>query len=382
MCSVTKLTEIYRGREQSLIKHRFLTRYLLDASYKIFQGRSQTFNFVDAFAGPWNAVDGSDHTDTSFNQALKTLQGVRNQLESSGQMNLRVRFCFCEKRKAAFGELRRYAQANDDFEIHVFHGKFEDHLNNIAAVCADGFTFTFIDPTGWNIDSRPVLKFLHKQNGEFILNFMAEHINRHAGFNGVQKSFVRLLASPDWRDKFDDLPRTWSSERKVLYLLRSKIKSMRAATYVPHFEILKPGQERVKMRLLLGTHSVHGVEVFRNVQSKIELEETKLRKKMDEERLGANLFPMEEIAQDKQDISGIGSTKFRDEARVQIIEFLSNRTSASFSDLAVNIMEEVPIRLTHIKELLKDMKDQGSIEYKLPHRRRVPQPDTVIRLPT
>ncbi|QNP42878.1 hypothetical protein H9L15_12585 [Sphingomonas daechungensis] len=43
--------EQYQGREQSFIKHEFLTQYLQTAAYKTLQGRSSTFNFVDAFAG-------------------------------------------------------------------------------------------------------------------------------------------------------------------------------------------------------------------------------------------------------------------------------------------------------------------------------------------
>ena len=48
--------ENYQGREQSFIKHLFLNKYLESAAYKLFQGRSPVFNFVDAFAGPWRAL--------------------------------------------------------------------------------------------------------------------------------------------------------------------------------------------------------------------------------------------------------------------------------------------------------------------------------------
>ena len=44
--------ENYQGREQSFIMHLFLNKYLESAAYKLFQGRSPVFNFVDAFAGP------------------------------------------------------------------------------------------------------------------------------------------------------------------------------------------------------------------------------------------------------------------------------------------------------------------------------------------
>ena len=66
--------EQYRGREQSFIKHEFLTQYLQAAAFKTLQGRSRTFNFVDAFAGPWEVSDTGDLSDTSFAQALNTVQ--------------------------------------------------------------------------------------------------------------------------------------------------------------------------------------------------------------------------------------------------------------------------------------------------------------------
>jgi len=73
--------EQYRGREQSFIKHEFLTQYLQAASYKTLQGRSPVFNFVDAFAGPWRVSD-ENYSDASFNQALQTLEAVRADLGS------------------------------------------------------------------------------------------------------------------------------------------------------------------------------------------------------------------------------------------------------------------------------------------------------------
>jgi hypothetical protein len=75
--------EQYRGREQSFIKHDFLTRYLQAAAYKTLQGRSSVFNFVDAFAGPWSTT-AEDYSDASFDQALRTLEAVRADLGENG----------------------------------------------------------------------------------------------------------------------------------------------------------------------------------------------------------------------------------------------------------------------------------------------------------
>ena len=80
----------YRGREQSYIKHQFLTRYLQTAAYKILQGRSPIFNFVDAFAGPWRVSD-EDYSDPSFHQALRTLEAVRTDFGENGIGGLKPR---------------------------------------------------------------------------------------------------------------------------------------------------------------------------------------------------------------------------------------------------------------------------------------------------
>ena len=372
--------EGYRGREQSYIKHLFLTDYLQAAAYKILQGRSPKFNFVDAFAGPWQ-VSNDDLSDASFDQALRTLETVRADLDRRGISSLKISFCFCERRKEAAVRLRKYARDRSSFEIHVFHGAFEDRLTDIAAVCREGFTFTFLDPTGWNIRSGPVLQFLRERRGEFLLNFMAEHVNRHAGYAPVVESFGRFLANPEWTSEFDSLPQGWSNEKRVLHLLRDEIKGSEAATYVPDFPIRKPRENRIKMRLLLGTNSAKGLEVFRDVQEKVERRELEMRDQLrSENRRQPSFFAPDEIAAIEQEAVGIGSQAFRDQAEQRMIDGLTERDSENFHNIAIDIMENVPMRLTHVKRLAVDMRRRRLISFELPPRRRVPQPETRIAL--
>lgn len=371
----------YLGREQSFIKHSFLTQYLQAAAYKTLQGRSPTFNFVDAFAGPWQVSDGANYSDASFHQALHTLEAVRADLGKRGLAGLKIRFCFCEKRAQAVNELRRYAEQNGRFDIHVFHGSFEDHLDGIASTCHDGFTFTFIDPTGWNIRSEEVLKFLKDQNGEFLLNFMAEHVNRHAEYSNVAASFGRFLADPDWEGDFNALPPGWSNEKRVLHLLKEKMKASGAASYLPDFPIMKPREERVKMRLVLGTHSAKGLEVFRDVQAKVERTEIETRHQLS--HAGNNqvsLFSDTEIAAMQQNAAGIGCPTHQREAEECIKEFLDERSFSLFSAIAIHVMEAMPMRLTQVKKLVNELKGKGIVAFDLPPRMRVPQPKTRISL--
>ena len=371
----------YRGREQSYIKHEFLTQYLRAAAFKTLQGRSRTFNFVDAFAGPWEVSDTENFSDASFGQALQTLEAVRIHLARMRMSGLRIRFFLCERRKQAIAELQRYVTDNNRFDIRIFYGEFEDNLDNIANGCEDGFTFTFIDPTGWNIRSGPILQFLLKQKGEFLLNFMSEHINRHAEFPMIAGSIGRFLADPDWESDFYNLPSACGNEERVLTLLKRAIKASGAATFVPDFPILKPREQRVKMRLLLGTHSAKGLEVFRDVQEKVECTEIKTRQHL----LASNnrqsmLFPDDMVIDMTRDLAGVGCTRYRQEAAAEVKRLLSNETGVEFQRIWPSVLETVPVRLTHLYKVLTKMKAEGTIAFELPPRKKVPRPHTRISL--
>lgn len=367
----------YRGREQSFIKHNFLTRYLQAAAYKTLQGRSPTFNFVDAFAGPWS-VTADDCSDASFDQALRTLEAVRADLGKRGVAGLKIRFCFCERRPEAVARLRDYAEEHSRFEIHVFSGLFEDNLEGIARACRDGFTFTFIDPTGWDIRSAPVFEFLKASRGEFLLNFMSEHVNRHAGWDQVSESFGRFLADPDWKDEFATLPPHLSNEERVLLLLKCKMKNCGAAEYLPDLPILKPRENRIKMRLILGTHSRKGLEVFRDVHEKVELTEFQTRNTISEaESNQPGFWSNAEESVSQQRATGVGSPAQRYASGRLIMEALTHGP-ARFDDLAAQVMEANAMRLTHTKDLLIAMRQQNLLTFDLLGKTKKPQPETIV----
>ncbi|MDP3194149.1 three-Cys-motif partner protein TcmP [Tabrizicola sp.] len=375
----------YLNREQSFIKHSFLTRYLQGAAYKIFLGRTKVFNFVDAFAGPWETNDKDNFSDASFDQAINTLEAVRSDLAARGVSGLRVRFCLCEKRPEAVARLRQYAAQRKEFEIHVFEGKFEDNLDGIAAKLPDGFTFTFIDPTGWDIQNDLVFGFLKNRaanGGEFLLNFMADHINRHAEYPGVVASIGRFLADPLWEPDFKALPQALSNQDKVLTLLERKMKARGVAKYLPNLAIMLPRQDRVKMRLVLGTFSAEGLEVFRDIQAKVEREEIEIRNNLrDGENPQISLFSTDDIAAMQQDTLGVGCKTNCNRAAELIVDALRKSEPIAFKTLAVEILESIPIRKTQLKTVVNEMKKAGRVTFDLPPRCKAPQEDTPIRLP-
>jgi len=161
-----------------------------------------------------------------------------------------------------------------------------------------------------------------------VFNFISEHVNRHAGWEGVATSVGRFLADPGWRPAFEALP-SGSNEEKVLKLLKAKIKEAGAATYLPDFAIRKPREDRIKMRLILGTHSAHGVEVFRSVQEKVEKEGFRIRQNIKTAETGQ-----------------------------------------------MSLVSQVPVRTTHLNRIMMENRKAGLLRFDLPANKRAPLPGT------
>lgn len=68
-------------------------------------------------------------------------------------------------------------------------------------------------PAG-NAQFGKIFDFLRNLNGEFLFNFMAEEVNRHAGWDGVAQSVGRFLADPAWKAAFEALPEAGPTKRK------------------------------------------------------------------------------------------------------------------------------------------------------------------------
>ena len=371
--------ENYYLREQSYIKHLFLVKYLESAAYKLFLGRSPIFNYVDAFSGPWRNSDAEAMSDTSFGLAIASLEKVRSILVNMGFGGLKVRFRFCEKSPEAFAKLQAFAAGKSDFDIKVFPGSFENNLDAIKASCIDirdSFTFTFVDPTGWDVDSGPIFSFLKDLRGEVLFNFMAEHVNRHAGWDGVAQSVGRFLADPNWRPAFEAIC-GGSNEERILRLLKANMRRAGAATYLPDIVIKKPRENRIKMRLILGTHNGHGVDVFRKVQQDVETDALRTRNAIQTAESGQfSLFSEEQIVDFEAQRAGIGCRANLEAATQALLQAVCARPGTVYGKLAFEIMEEVPVRLTQMNKIAMAERKGGRLQFDLPHNKRTPQPET------
>lgn len=371
--------EHYAGREQTYIKHLFLSEYLRPAAFKIMRGRDNILNFVDGFAGPWETQENAGMEDTSFSQSIKVLRGVRDDLRHNGISKAEVRFYFCEKKKEAFARLQEFTAKQEGVKIYLFKGRFEDNLDAISAEIDGGFTFTFIDPTGFKIGSKPICDFLRKHRSEFLMNFMADHINRFTELKDVESAFAQLLADDKWRARYDKFPSNMSGEQRILILLKDYFKDLANAKYVPDFAVLKPAHERLQMRLVLGTGSAEGVKLFRDTHKRVELRERQVRSDI---KLGnqVSLFSPEYLAETEQAAYGFGCEKQRQIASDAILSSLRTKGPLEFRHLWPRILETALVTQSDVKDILTGLKKSCAINFELPPKKKKVQSDTLISL--
>lgn len=139
----------YEGREQTLVKHIILEKYLARFAHIVGTWAS-SITYVDCFSGPWKAQS-EEHKDTSFALAIGELRKAQETLKQRNPQ-LTLRCYFLERRLAAYRELERFAGNIRGVEVQTRKMELAQAIPDILAFVEKGgrtFPFIFIDPTGW-----------------------------------------------------------------------------------------------------------------------------------------------------------------------------------------------------------------------------------------
>jgi three-Cys-motif partner protein len=257
----------YNGREQSLIKHVILDKYL-ERFARIVGKRYSEILYVDGFSGPWN-VQSEDLKDASFSIALGQLRKARETVRSAFKHDLRITCIFLEKEPGPFARLKKFADSQSDAKVIALNQDFESaipELVRIAKNSGDGtFPFIFIDPTGWTGFSMDVIAPLLRLNPcEVLINFMTEFISRFAEDERpeIDDGFKRLFGDSTFREKCKDLEGK-SREDALIFEYAERVSRTGNFAHVPITLIPHPTNDRTHFHLVYATRNLMGVEVFK-----------------------------------------------------------------------------------------------------------------------
>jgi three-Cys-motif partner protein len=261
---------LYEGREQTLVKHLILSKYL--ERFAIIIGFNwPSITYVDCFSGPWKSRS-EELKDTSFSIALGELRKAREVHRKRGN-DLRLRSFFLEKSPSTYARLKRFSDEITDVEIKTHNGELETSVDAIIHFVKQDprtFPFVFIDPTGWTgfamQDIGPLLKL---NTSEALINFITGHIERfiESPQEQTRESFIRLFGSDKFKSRLEGLQRQDREDAIVMEYCESVRRTGRFKHVAPAI-VLHPNFNRTHFHLIYATRNDKGLEVFKEAEKK------------------------------------------------------------------------------------------------------------------
>lgn len=259
------MKEVYKGREQTYLKHFFLRHYLERVGYVIGMTHSNLV-YVDPFSGPWRSED-PNFEDTSFMIAINQLRRVRQGIEKRGR-KVDVRCVFVENNPESFARLQGAIADVTDLSVKAIRGEFEDVIPEILEFVGKRFSLTFIDPTGWTgFALNKIAPILQHRPGEVIINYMTDYMNRFSDLPKLTNQFNEMMGGPG----FEGL-----DEAGKIEFYCERIRETGGFEHVTSTRIKKPAADRSYFHLIYGTRHVRGLQEFRDVEEQEIAEQEKV----------------------------------------------------------------------------------------------------------
>lgn len=370
---------LYSGREQTLVKHFILRKYLERFAH-ILGNRCDVLTYVDCFSGPWN-VRSDNFADSSFAIALTELRKARDTHAKRGR-TVRLRCFFLEKNRAAYAKLKAFTGTVTDAEIDPRNATLEESIPEIVQFVKRGgiknFPFIFIDPTGWTGFAMDTIAPLLQLNpGELLINFMTGHIRRflESPQEETQDSFRRLFGSVDFRAKVQGLAQQDREDAAVEEYARN-VKRTGEFMYCCTAIVLHPEINRTHFNLIYATRNPKGVEVFKQAEKKaMEVQETaraEAHRRRRETRTGQlDLLGSHEL----HDPSYYNSLRERylAKSRNVVLNALKERQRLPYDEAWTLALSEPMAWESDLKEWIEEWKQEGRLEITgMQPRQRVP----------
>jgi three-Cys-motif partner protein len=376
----SEFSELYAGREQTLVKHFILQKYLERFAY-IVGSHWDVLTYVDCFSGPWNARSDT-FEDSSFAIALKQLRSAKDALAEKPGRDVQLRCFFLEKNPAAYTKLAEFAERVKDARIETRNATLEEAVVNITDFVRRGgakaFPFIFIDPTGWTgFEMKTITPLLRLNPGEVLINFMTGHIRRFLDSpqEETQDSFKRLFGSGAFRARVQGLDQLDREDAAVEEYARNA-KFVGGFKYACSAIVLHPEINRTHFNLIYLTRNLRGLEVFKDAEKKaMDVQEVARAEAQQRERVAregqSELFSSMEV----HDSTHYASLRQRylAKARQLVLHALKSKRRLLYDDAWTLALSEPMAWESDLKQWIEEWRGEGRLEvHGMQPRQRVP----------
>jgi three-Cys-motif partner protein len=374
--------ELYVGREQTLVKHFILRKYLERFAH-IVGTFATSITYVDCFSGPWN-VRSEDLTDSSFVIALNELRKAKQTLAEKEGRHLKLRCFFLEKQPTPYARLEYFARQVQDAEVETRNEELEKSIPEVLRFVRKGgrwtFPFIFIDPTGWKgFAMQTIAPLLKLDPAGVLINFMTDYIQRFIAHphEQTQKSFEALFGSGDYKSRLQGMTADQDREDVLFRAYAENVRQTGRFTHTCAAIVLYPETDRRYFHLIYATRNRKGVEVFKSVEKQaMEVMEqaradAKQRKRV--QRSGQQeLFPAEEMAPSNP-VEALRE-RYLAQARQGVSQLLQSRGRLPYEEVWDTALAYPLVWEADLKGWIKEWRKQGLVRLEgTEPRQRVPR---------
>jgi three-Cys-motif partner protein len=358
--------DLYRGREQSRVKHEILRRYLESFAHVVgFQWPSITY--IDGFSGPWNARS-EQLSDTSFSIALNELRRARDTHRDLGR-SLNIRCLFVEKDESAYRRLKEFADSvAGDVEVLTIPGEFESAIPEVIRFVKSGkdtFPFTLIDPTGSSGFRMDVIRpLLQLQPGEVLINFILEFIRRYIEQEGLRKGLRELFGTDEFDENLANLSGI-DRDDAITEKYCECLGKFCGYPYVLRASVLHPDQDRLYFQLIYATRHIKGVEVFKKAEALAMSSQESYRAQVEEQRKSAggqrSLLDPDEMPESRFYV-GLRS-RYRERAQRDVASCINASRQSEYDHLWIVALSYPMVWESDLREWLREWRDKGFVDW-------------------
>jgi len=369
----------YLGREQTLVKHTILQRYLLRLAV-IVGTWADAITYIDCFSGPWESKT-DDYSDTSFGIAVQELKKAKAELAKQSKQP-RFRCFFLEKDKKPFAKLDAFCKSvsgiKADARNNVLENAVPDMLEFYRQGGSKNFAFTFFDPKGWKgIELDVISPLLRITPGEVLINFMTSFTRRFIESQDPElvPGFDRLYGDSAFRSKLASVPREERDDAMVEEYIR-RIKSVGSFRFVCYTPVFQAQTNDVHFHLIYATRNEKGLEVFKKAERKaVEVMESARAKAQQRERESGGtleLLPSHEM-HDTQFYNSL-RTKYWNKAESKIRRHLSSKQPISYDVIWEAALTIPLVWIEDLNEFLLQLRKDGKLKITgMAEREKIPK---------
>ncbi|MDA8219164.1 MAG: three-Cys-motif partner protein TcmP [Dehalococcoidales bacterium] len=367
----------YEGREQTYLKHRVLTEYLVGWAHK--RGSGGRYGpirlwYVDCFAGPWK-TEAHDLNDTSVAIGLQALRDAAETWRAkAGRIELSA--IFVEKNPRSYQRLVEYLEKNrGDVRVEALNCEFGDAVSKIDQLVGQDPAFLFVDPTGWKGAAMNYIAPLAAKHGrDVLINVMFDHIQR---FKAHPQEKLRQQMREFFGLTDSDVPATLTEE-ELFALYGSNVREKCRVEYVADLAIRHPSKDRTYFRLVVGGHHPAVIELFRNIERKVcGLEAGAVAEEV--RKRGEAQGSLFEQVPDVDDRYAQLRDEGMDAAPGDVAALLESAGPRPYAEVWAHVLQRRHITRKDLNEVLVELRQSGEVEIMgMRPRQRVPDDDNVI----